>query len=144
MKTVMYKRLLAMFAAVAAFTAFSLTASAQDYEYEPGEGYHEEEWYDPSDWDLFQDEDRGVDYERRDWYEFGYDYYDDDLYYDDDYLYYDDDYRDYYDYDDDEYAQDILYDDEEDTGWFVVDYDYDYWTDDWEDEETDFDVWYFD
>lgn len=68
-------------------------ASAQEYyddiEWEAGEGYHEEEWYDPSDWfDL----DEGVEYEydfgdtygyvndTDDWY---YDYYDDSYVYDD-------------------------------------------------------------
>lgn len=39
-----------------------------DYEYEPGEGLHEEEWYDPSDW--FDEEGEGIDYEADDaWFE---------------------------------------------------------------------------
>ena len=52
-----------------------------DYEYEAGEGYHEEEWYDPGDW--FNDDGR-VSYETdRDYdYDYGYDnnYYTSDLY----------------------------------------------------------------
>ena len=42
----------------------------EEYEYESGEGLHQEEWYDPSDW---FDNDQGVDYERDDW---GFDNYD--------------------------------------------------------------------
>ena len=34
--------------------------AAQEYEYEPDEGFHREEWYDPSDW---FDTTPGVDYE---------------------------------------------------------------------------------
>lgn len=85
-----------------------------DIEWEAGEGYHEEEWYDPSDW---FDADEGTEYEYDGWY--GYDddtspNYDttDDWYYDyytgDNYIYdYGDDdgvYRstsDFYDYDGD-------------------------------------------
>ena len=45
----------------------------EGYEWEAGEGYHEEEWYDPSDW---FDDDSTVDYED-DTYDYGYydDYY---------------------------------------------------------------------
>lgn len=44
---------------------------AEQYEYEPGEGYHEQEWYDPSDWfGTGQD----TDYE----YDDDYDFYTDD------------------------------------------------------------------
>lgn len=56
-----------------------------ELEYEAGEGLHEEEWYDPSDWIDF---DEGIEYED-DYDEYG--YYDDD-YADDDWFY------DYYDY----------------------------------------------
>ncbi len=71
----------------------------QAYEWEPGEGYHQEEWYDPSDW--FDDDDI-VDYE----YDYDYDY---------DYDYGDYDYGDYdygygyYDYDDYDYDYDYPY-----------------------------------
>lgn len=58
-----------------------------ELEYEPGEGLHEEEWYDPSDWIDF---DEGVEYEN-DYDDYEYGYYDDD-YGDDDWFY------DYYDY----------------------------------------------
>ena len=51
--------------------------AAQEYEYEPDEGLHQEEWYDPSDW---FDTTPGVDYEQ-DWWDtlgntWGYDAYD--------------------------------------------------------------------
>ena len=59
----------------------------EDLEYEPGEGLHEEEWYDPSDWIDF---DEGIEYEYDD-YDYEYGYYDD-AYADDDWFY------DYYDY----------------------------------------------
>lgn len=71
-----------------------------EYEYEPGEGLHQEEWYDPGDW---FDTGPGVDYER-DWYDYTYNYpydYDHDVfgYYGDDlygyeYDYYSDDWYD--------------------------------------------------
>jgi|GEM_PF-2038019 len=94
-------------AALAAAAGVALAAPAagqQDgdgWEWEPGKGYHEEEWYDPGDW--FDDEfSSGVDYEEtgRDWgwdWDWGWD--DDDDYYDDDD--YDDDYYDDYYGDDD-------------------------------------------
>jgi len=79
----------------------------EGYEWEPDEGYHEEEWYDPSDW---FDDDSTVDYENDtygyydDYYDpyygwgydgYGYDYYDYDYDYtfDDDYVYDDVDYE---------------------------------------------------
>jgi hypothetical protein len=35
----------------------------EQYEYEPGEGYHEQEWYDPSDWlELGRDFEREADW----------------------------------------------------------------------------------
>jgi len=102
----------------------------EHYEWEAGEGIHEEEWYDPTDW--FDDDDGGnrVDYEYDysnyygddDWdYDYGYDYdydYDDqvgyDWGYDDEYefenqAYWDDDIG--YDYD---YEDDYGFDDEAD------------------------------
>jgi hypothetical protein len=59
---------------------------AEQYEWEAGEGYHEQEWYDPSDWFNW-----GSDFEIENdgWFSGG--YYDDG-YYDDDWYY------DYYDY----------------------------------------------
>lgn len=39
----------------------------EDYEYEPGEGLHEEEWYDPSDWFDYE---AGVDRELDDVYDY--------------------------------------------------------------------------
>lgn len=81
-----------------------------DIEWQPGEGYHEEEWYDPSDW---FDGDAGVEYE--DYGDYGYDagvgY---DYGYDYDYGYgYDAGVGyDYYDYGYDWYADDW------DEGWY--------------------------
>lgn len=78
----------------------------EGYEWEPGEGYHEEEWYDPSDW---FDDDSSVDYEND-----NYGYYDD--YYTpyygwdygaDEYEYYD--YDNDYVFDDDYLAEDVDY-----------------------------------
>ena len=69
--------------------ALAPTAIAQEYEWEPDEGLHEEEWYDPSDW--FND-DNQVSYEEWD------DAYEDDwdtTYYDNGYGAYDGDYWDY-------------------------------------------------
>lgn len=46
---------------------------ASEMEWEPGEGYHEEEWYDPSDW--FDEPGEGVSYEYDGWYDdYDYDY----------------------------------------------------------------------
>ena len=55
---------------------------AEQYEWEPGEGYHEQEWYDPSDWFSTG---RDIDYEYDDGYDYNYDYdyYTDDRYGDD-------------------------------------------------------------
>lgn len=53
-------------------------APGQEYEYEPGEGLHREEWYDPSDW---FDTSPGTDYEA-DWWDYSStydDYWNDDL-----------------------------------------------------------------
>lgn len=117
------------FLLIAALFAAGTAASAladEQFEWDPAWGYHEEEWYDPSDW--FGD-DHTVSYEDRyygdyehlgdasdrdrtrageqAWDEYGYD--------------------DVYLYDDHGY----------DRGW-------DYYTDDWFDEEPDFDDWYDD
>lgn len=60
-----------------------IEVEAEQYEYEPGEGYHEQEWYDPSDWfetgrDVDYEYDR-YEYDRYD--DYGtYDYYTDDWY----------------------------------------------------------------
>jgi hypothetical protein len=59
-----------------AWLGSSFSTTAQQYEYEPDEGLHQEEWYDPSDW---FDNEPGVDYET-DWWDTwdypgtGYDY----------------------------------------------------------------------
>ncbi len=61
----------------AAGLAIAAPATAQDweenYEWEPGTGYHEEEWYDPTDW--FDDDfyNTGIDYEETgyDWWRDG-------------------------------------------------------------------------
>lgn len=64
-------------AALAVPLGLAPAASAQDYEYEPDEGWHEEEWYDPTDWF----DDRPYNYE----YDYdGYGYYDSDYYTDED------------------------------------------------------------
>ncbi len=103
----------------------------EEYEYEPGEGLHEKEWYDPSDW--FESDD-AIDYET-DWYDYTYNYpYD-------------------YDYDYDFYGYDRgYYGDDMDYGWYTENeglyedweygWHYDYYTEDWFDEEPDFDDWY--
>ncbi len=139
--------------------------SNDEYEFERGEGLHEEEWYDPTDW-FNDDETRGVTYERDDW-GYDYDYYDDDRYlgnresyewspgegyheeewydpsdwfnddgqvsydYDDwGYDYYDDNYRAGYDYWDSPYDNDYP----------ATTYrDWDYYTD--EDDPLDYDYW---
>jgi len=121
--------LVVMVALVAmAFVVQPVSVMAQgDYEYEPGEGLHEEEWYDPSDW---FDVDDDIDYEY-DWYDYTYNY---------PYVYdYDYDY-DYYDlYEDDwGYEEDFRgYDDE-----VELEYEYDYYTDDWYLDEVEFEEWY--
>jgi hypothetical protein len=103
-----------------------------EYEYEPYEGLHEEEWYDPSDW--FTYEGYGVNYEDN-WYYDDYNYGDPYLY--DDYYGYDDTYYgdDYYwdedetwAYDADPYAYDDFGDDELDGDWDHG-WHYDYMTD---------------
>jgi len=51
-----FGRLTAIISAVALLSVPA--TQAQEYEYEPDEGLHEEEWYDPSDWfdrDLMED-----------------------------------------------------------------------------------------
>ena len=84
----------------------------QAYEWEPGEGYHEEEWYDPSDW--FDDDD-SVDYE--DDYNWGYGTgYNFDGY----------DYDHYNDYTSDFYEDDVYRDRYTDNYYDNYDYDYDY------------------
>lgn len=50
--------------------------SASDTEWERGEGYHEEEWYDPTDW--FDGDQDGVSYETDDYWDDDYEYYSDD------------------------------------------------------------------
>jgi len=100
-----------------------IDVESEQYEYEPGEGYHEEEWYDPSDWFDF---DVGVDYESEDWA-------DDDILEDD---YYEEEYSaGYGTYDDTELDYGYHYDsvtNDYEYGWHyddVVDYDafeYDY------------------
>ena len=75
-------RPLGWFAAALMITLIAAPAAAQpydddgsvdeEYEYEPGEGIHEEEWYDPSDW--FNDDGR-IDYEN-DTYGYGSGFYD--------------------------------------------------------------------
>lgn len=88
----------------------------QGYEWESGEGYHEEEWYDPSDW---FDSDDTVDYEND--YNWGYgDRYDLDGY---DYNNYEDYTEEYYD--DDFYEEEYYFDDNYQEDYYD-DYDYDY------------------
>lgn len=113
-------------AAVAAFLAGPPAATAQDYdqeyEYEAGQGVHQEEWYDPSDW--FGVEDRGIDYEN-DWYDYTYNYpatyqYD-----------YDYSARGYYGEEGADLYGDEMYGDR-----------YDYYSDTWYDDRDEFDAWY--
>jgi len=117
--------------AFAALMAAPMTAVAQeDYEYEAGQGLHEEEWYDPSDW---WDTEEGVSFER-DWYDYTYQYpytYD----YDYDYDYPE---RGYYGDEEFEPYEDEFGEYEE----YRFDDDYDYFTDTWFDEEDEFDEWY--
>ncbi len=80
--------------AMSSSTGFAQSGWAEpdeDMEYEPGEGLHEEEWYDPTDWwDDDFDGRRGptVDYEYDDW-DTDYDWEDDDWDYDEPYAVYD-------------------------------------------------------
>lgn len=109
-------------------TPVILAQETWEYEWEEGEGYHEEEWYDPSDW--FDVPGEGISYENG-WTDYG--YYDD-YYYDD---YYDYGYDTGYDYYDDTWTNGEYYngDDWFDTG-------YDYYTDDWYDYDDSFTDWY--
>jgi len=89
---------------------YDVEAEREQYEWEPGEGYHEQEWYDPSDWFEFGSD---IDYEH-DLYDYGYAY--------DEY-----EYQDGYGYGDDAY-DDTVYDDSvyDDPGYDYYSYDYDY------------------
>lgn len=102
-----------------------LAQDYDDYEWNPREGVHEEEWYDPGDW---FDYDTGVDYDY-DWWDYNYGY---SPYYDD-YGYNDYDYDYGYDYDDSDYGYDYGYY----PGYgYYPDYDYDYdW--DWGNNDSD-------
>ena len=65
-----------------------------DFEYEPGEGVHQQEWYDPDDW-FDEDADHAIDRERDDGpFEEDYDVYEYDEYQYDPYDYYTDDWLD--------------------------------------------------
>lgn len=120
--------------AAAAQNSQGMTQPEDHMEYEPGEGYHEEEWYDPSDWfdDDFDGIDRNdTDYEYDDVYGWGdYDYdddnytatygedsYDADWWYDADREVYGDGYYDgYYDgYDGSEHVQSRNYGDDSES-----------------------------
>lgn len=85
-----------------------INVEREGYEWEAGEGYHEEEWYDPSDW---FDDDSSVDYEN--------DTYDYDYYNDYTYPYYQWGY-DGYGYDNYDYDYDYTFD----SDYEVPDYDY--------------------
>jgi hypothetical protein len=118
--------LLALSFVVAASTAPAPSQADEAWEWDPTRGYHEEEWYDPSDW---FDDDTGIDYE------------------DDYYGTYWDDWRyDYTGYDYDPYDADVYdgtyVDEYDDYGYDDYDYGYDYYTGDWYDDEPDFDNWY--
>ncbi|KAA5545478.1 hypothetical protein FYK55_07470 [Roseiconus nitratireducens] len=102
------------------------TATAQQYEWEPGYGYHEEEWYDPSDW-FGNDDDVS--------YEDAYDSY---------YGNYDDDYYGEY-YDNDEFASADDYYEEQprrDRDSYRDQNRRGYFTSDWFDQSPGFDAWY--
>lgn len=78
--------LLALFLLPAAPAVAQVYDDGQDeeYEYEAGEGLHEEEWYDPSDW-FNEDWRTDYEYDAYDWVDydpFDYDYYDPFDYYD--------------------------------------------------------------
>lgn len=107
--------------AAMAFVIQPVSAMAQDYEWEPDEGLHEEEWYDPSDWFDIDDD---IDFEY-DWYDYTYNY---------PYVYdYDYDYGYWAPYEDEwEYYDDGI----------KYEYEYDYYTGDWYLDEVEFDEWY--
>jgi hypothetical protein len=86
------------------FVSSTTAAQADEWEWDPTWGYHQEEWYDPSDW--FNADDGYVDYED---YYYG-DYYDDDGVLDDGT--YDNPYG--YDY----YTSDWFDDDADFDGWW--------------------------
>lgn len=79
----------------------------EHYEWEPDEGVHQEEWYDPSDWWDDDFDGRRLDYES-DWYE---EEWDAAWGYDDEYDYYDDDYGEDYIGRDDYYYEQMGYGD---------------------------------
>lgn len=96
-------------AALAMLMIASGAAWAEEFEWNPREGLHEEEWYDPGDW--FDYETGAIDYDY-DWWDYGYGY----NYYPYDYGYYPYGYDyDYYDWDYD-YDWD-WYDEQQTTGW---------------------------
>lgn len=107
--------------------ALPIHAQYEDLEWDPQQGYHQEEWYDPSDW--FNDDDQiSYEYDMYDVYqpyeydrvgEFGYNVYVDEW-----------DYGYGYDYSDDTWGTDYHYSayaDDYDYGWH-----YDEFTDTWE------------
>lgn len=111
-----------------------------DIEWDPQSGYHEEEWYDPSDW---FDADEGIEYEDT-W--LGYDYTPSLNQRADEYTAYDnqDGYFDYYDYTENQYG---------DTDFFDRDYDFEnvrmgegnmneFYSDQWYNTNNDFNEWY--
>lgn len=110
------------------FAATTTLPAQEGWEWDPQEGYHEEEWYDPSDW---FDDDSTIDYEYDyDWNDYGWDddyygwgYYSDyydpyGYYYANDYWYGDDWYgSDYWNDYSDTYGPDWVYLEDDDWVW---------------------------
>lgn len=140
-----------LFAAVAvSMPLLSSPAIADDYEWDPTYGYHEEEWYDPSDW---VDPDVGVDYESEYYDDYLADYYgdyyggydeyiEDDEYLEDDYI--EDDFAGVPEFVDGDAAgvYDPDYDVLDDDGLVDTWYGDNYYTEDWYDDEAGFNTWY--
>lgn len=133
------KKLIHALAWLLPWLGLTLTTHAQDeWEWEAGEGFHEEEWYDPSDW---FNEDSQVSYEYDAWdayqpYEYGGDYrVDDDEW---EYGYHYDEpsnewtYGYHYEPYDEDYDYGWHYDELADDWSYGYHYDeYEYYTDDW-------------
>lgn len=136
----LWSGLVALFALLLVLPVGIATAQEEmdDMEWDPTWGYHEEEWYDPSDW---LDVDAGVEYE--DTWGWGYDanYWDEDDYYVEDM--YEDEWYDYDatwgGYDEDEWG--LGWDDNYYMNDREYDYSYDYYTDDWYNDEYEADWW---
>jgi hypothetical protein len=77
-RSILSSIILGLFVAAFAFAPVAGAVEWSEWEYEPGEGLHREEWYDPSDW--FDRPGEGISYEA-DWWDYSYRYNDPSGYY---------------------------------------------------------------